>query len=523
MPVWLREKLFLRFQLSRGLKQLKSGKVPQLFFAEHHLSHAASAFYPSPFEHAAVLTVDGVGEWTTAAIFTGSGRKLTLHREIRFPHSLGLLYSAFTYFLGFKVNSGEYKLMGLAPYGNANVARVAEFVYKIKSNLVKVFDDGSFWLNMRYFRYAVALRMIEEKRWRTLFGFGRRMESDELEQHHCDLAVAIQMVTEEILMKLSATATTLAGTQRLCLAGGVALNAVANGILNRKGYDLFVQPAAGDAGGSLGAALALRHLHFNKEREVEKPDGMQGSLLGTAITDEETETLITATGAQAVRKDWKELYALVANEIAAGKIVGWVQGRMEFGPRALGARSILANAADPKVQSRLNQQVKWRENFRPFAPAMLLEQASEVFTESGRSDYMLKVSALREEWRHAVPESYNEMNWRQKLETPRSKWQAVTHVDFSARLQTVDEHAEPHFKMLLMAMKQLTGFGMVLNTSFNVRGEPIVCSAMDAYRCFLATDMDLLVMGSYLFHRSNQPAALLQKFSSEQRNKFGDD
>lgn len=481
----------------------------KLLFPEHHLSHAASAFYPSPYEESAILTIDGVGEWATASICHGKGKDITILKQLDFPHSLGLLYSAFTYFLGFKVNSGEYKLMGLAPYGNPDAEQTKEFARIIREVLVDIKEDGSLWLNQEYFNYATGLRMVRDGRWEKLFGFPRRKSETHLEQHHCNLGYAIQLVTEEIVYKMAAEAKRLTGSDHLCMAGGVALNCVANGKLIRRNYfkEVFIQPAAGDAGGAPGAALAAYHIHFAKERTLTgKQDAMQGSYLGPLHTDLEVE--LTAKRYKAVYRHFDsedELCKQTAKLLSEGNVVGWHNGRMEFGPRALGGRSILGDPRNPEMQKKLNLKIKYRESFRPFAPSVLAEDSRHYFEHDGISPYMLIVADVNPQRRKPVPDNYNEMPMMERLYVPRSDLQSITHLDFSARVQTVHKETNPRYYRLIEKFKELTGVGVIVNTSFNVRGEPIVCTPEDAYRCFMRTEMDFLVINNYLFAKTDQP------------------
>ncbi|MEL6842353.1 MAG: carbamoyltransferase N-terminal domain-containing protein [Bacteroidota bacterium] len=506
IPVWLREKLFLKQMLRRELRALAEDsklKLPQLLFPEHHLSHAASAFYASPFAEAAILTIDGVGEWATATICHGKGKHIKLLKELRFPHSVGLLYSSFTYFLGFKVNNGEYKLMGLAPFGDPNSPQTLAFRKKIETELVEIKEDGSLWLNPHYFRYATSLRMIHHRPWEKLFGFAKRQANSEIRQAHCDLALAIQQVTEEIVLRMAHEAKRLTGLHHLCLAGGVALNSVANGRLEREKifYKLFIQPAAGDAGGALGAALAAHHLYFEAERSP-KEHYMKGSLLGPQYGPEAVQGLMRRheVGASFFH-DFAELCNTVAKAIAEGKVVGWMQDRMEFGPRALGSRSILADPRNPEMQATLNLKIKFRESFRPFAPAVLAERRQDYFEGAESSPYMLRVHPVQESIRKSVPRSGKYQNPIEQLKHQRSSLPAITHVDYSARIQTVSEAEHPKFHALLKAFEAETGCPVLINTSFNVRGEPIVCTPEDAWRCFQQTEMDILVIDSYLFRK----------------------
>ena len=510
IPVWINEKLFFKDLLRKELAKIGSYDRNQvkLLFPEHHLSHAASAFYPSPFEEAAILTVDGVGEWATSTISMGRGREVTLLKELRFPHSVGLLYSAFTYYLVFRVNSGEYKLMGLAPYGNPNSEQVARFVKIIEDQLVDIRPDGSIRLDQKYFSYATGLRMVPDRKWERLFGFPRRPPEAPIEAIHCDLALAIQQVTEEIVLRMARETKRLTGADYLCLAGGVALNCVANGKLQREGIfkDLYIQPAAGDAGGALGAALAAKHLYFGQERAPrQKQDEMKGSYLGPKFFAPDIERLIRRYGAEYERfDDFSGLTERIATALNEGKVVGWFQGHMEFGPRALGNRSILGDPRNPEMQKRLNLKIKYRESFRPFAPAVLAEEADRYFELPGDSPYMLLVQPVKESSRRPLPEGYHELPLREKLYTLRSDIPAVTHIDFSARIQTVHRETNPEFHALLSAFKAKTGCGMLVNTSFNVRGEPIVCTPQDAFECFLRTEMDYLVMDHYVFDKTKQ-------------------
>lgn len=510
IPVWIKEKLFLKKLLKDELKKIAKPdwKKTKLLFPDHHLSHAASTYYPSPFDEAAILTLDGVGEWATASICLGKGKDIQLLRELRFPHSLGLLYSAFTYFLGFRVNSGEYKLMGLAPYGNAGTERVAKYKETIYRELIDVKEDGSVWLNQKYFSYAAGLRMVHDGKWKQLFGFPRREAEAALEQHHCDLGLAIQEVTEEIVLKMAAEAKRLTGAKNLCLAGGVALNCVANGKLQESGIfeEIFIVPAAGDAGGALGAALAGEHIYFGKDRVAVKPDALSGAYLGPWFSDKEIES--TAKRYKAVFQrfdDYSGLAKRTAEIMASGNVVGWFQGRMEFGPRALGNRSIIGDARNPEMQKKLNLKIKYRESFRPFAPSVQEEHAGDYFSYGGSSPYMLLVHPVREDRRKPLPPDYGELDIREKLYHLRSDVPAITHIDFSARIQTVSKGTNPRYWELIEAFRQLTGHALIVNTSFNVRGEPIVCTPEDAYRCFMRTEMDYLVLGDYLFAKADQP------------------
>lgn len=511
MPVWLRDKLFLRREIRRGLAVVMSydARKLKLLFSEHHLSHAASTFFASPFDEAAILTVDGVGEWSTASIAVGRGNRIEMLRELQFPHSLGLLYSAFTYYLGFTVNSGEYKLMGLAPYGHPESAQTARFEAIIRTKLVQVYDDGSIYLDPTQFTYATGLRMVHDRKWEALFGMPRRQPDDALAQAHCDLALAIQRVTEDVVMRLVRTACQVTGLKRVCMAGGVALNCVANGRVVREcGLDdLYIQPASGDAGGALGAAWAAEYMHFDNARTPQQPDAMRGAYLGPSFTDADFERLERRFGAVSKRLGDHELYAETAAALSQGAIVGWFQDRMEFGPRALGNRSILADPRDPEMQKRLNLKTKFREGFRPFAPAVTEEASARFFNLAVASPYMLLVAPVAEACLLPVPDNYASLPMRERLYHQRSTLPAVTHLDFSARVQTVNQTTQPRFHALLSAFEAKTGCAVLVNTSFNVRGEPIVCTPFDAYRCFMATDMDVLVLGNRIYRKDEQPDA----------------
>ncbi len=520
MPVWIKEKLFLKKMIYSELKAMGGGKPP-LLFPEHHLSHAASAYYPSPFEDAAILTLDGVGEWATVSICHGRGKDIEVLRELDFPHSLGLLYSACTYYCGFAVNSGEYKLMGLAPYGDKDSAECRKMVEIIRTVLTDIREDGSIFLPQEYFNYATGSRMVNDRRWEALFGFPRRKEEGLLESCHCNMALAIQQVTEEVVIRLAREARRLTGSENLCLAGGVALNCVANGKLQEAGIfsKLFIQPAAGDAGGALGAALAAHHIYFGSERNAAAMDDMKGAYLGPEFLEEEAEAMAREHGACYRKMETGEaLVEATARLIGEGKVVGWFQGRMEFGPRALGARSILADARNPDMQKKLNLSIKNREGFRPFAPAVLAEDVQDYFEtggagggeadESGKtggdpfiSPYMLLVKGVRRSRRHPLPEGYAGWGMTDKLKFVRSDLPAITHIDYSARVQTVHRETNPRFWQLLRAFKQLTGCAVLINTSFNVRDEPIVNTPEEAYRCLMQTEMDCLVMGNLIFEK----------------------
>lgn len=497
IPVWLHGKLRLPREIRRELGSDIGSK--RLVFCEHHESHAASAFFPSPFEEAAILTIDGVGEWATTTWGVGRGNKIELMGEIRFPHSLGLLYSAFTYFCGFRVNSGEYKLMGLAPYGQPKYADL------IRKNLIKTYADGSYRLNMDYFSYGYTLRMTGEKLERLL-GVQRRQPEDPVREIDMDLAASIQVVTEEVVLRLADFVWQQTGCESLCMAGGVALNCVANGKLDREGpfKQVWVQPAAGDAGGALGTAWFIWHQLLDRQRDVQQPDAQNGSLLGTRVTEADIHTLLQQ-GAVAEELNEDTLFARVAELIDSGSVVGWVQGRMEFGPRALGARSILGDPRNTEMQTTMNLKIKFRESFRPFAPVVLAEHAHECFEmpEGHESPYMLFCYDVVEGRRRQVNSAG--LSGIERVRQVRSDLPAITHLDFSARVQTVDNVRNPRFYQLLKAFYDRTGCPVLINTSFNVRGEPIVCTAADAYRCFMATEMDALVIENRLFLRERQP------------------
>jgi len=511
IPIWLKEKMFIKRLIHQELAKVESynKKELKLLFPEHHLSHAASTFYPAPFETAAIITMDGVGEWATTSICKGSGNQIEMLRELKFPHSIGLLYSAFTYFLGFKVNSGEYKLMGLAPYGNPTAVEVEQFIQTIKTELIDLKADGSLWLNQKYFNYATGLRMVKDKKWEKLFGFPRRATESELKQKHCNLAYAIQTVTEEIVLKIAQEAKRLTGAKNLCLAGGVALNCVANGKLLAANIfeNVFIQPAAGDAGGALGAALAANYLYFEEKRTINPiQDNMEGSYLGPAFSDKEIE--LTARKYKAPFQKFDNFTSLAnksAQLLAAGKVIGWFQGRMEFGPRALGNRSILGDARNEEMQKKLNLKIKYRESFRPFAPSILAEDRMEYVNLAVDSPYMLLVAPISAKRQTRLPDKYFELPLMERLYIQRSDIPAATHIDFSARVQTVHQDTNQRYWHLINEFKQITGYGVVINTSFNVRGEPIVCTPEDAYRCFMRTEMDYLVIEDYLFTKTEQP------------------
>ena len=505
LPVWLKEKLFQKQVIANALEPIFGDLGDRLLFSEHHLSHAASAFFPSPFKDAAVLTMDGVGEWVTTSTSIGRGKTLETLNEIHFPHSLGLLYSAFTYYTGFKVNSGEYKVMGLAPYGEPKYADM------IRDNLINISDDGSFSLNMQYFNYCTGLTMTNSK-FADLFGAPARGFDDELTQREMDLAASVQKIVEEVMLKISRSIRKETGERNLCLAGGVALNCVANGVLHRENIfdNIWIQPAAGDSGGAVGAALAVYHLGLGRER-VLKPnsDAMSGSFLGPEYSHNEVVARLKASGAVFKELTDKEIATTTASALAVGKSVGWHQGRMEFGPRALGSRSILADPRSPTVQRRLNLQVKKRESFRPFAPSVLREDVAEWFDLTTDSPYMLLVASVAQNKLNQITTADIEKTGIARLEVQRSVIPAVTHVDNSARVHTVAQDVNPRYHALLSEFKSQTGCPVLVNTSFNVRGEPIVETPEDAFRCFMRTDIEVLVVGNCFLLKSDQPDHLI--------------
>ncbi|ASV32416.1 carbamoyltransferase family protein [Maribacter cobaltidurans] len=502
MPLWLKEKLFIKQFIRKKLKELGAShpKSTQIYFPEHHLSHIASAFYTSPFKKCAFLTVDGVGEWATTSYGIADGENgIRVLGELHFPHSLGLLYSSFTYFLGFAVNSGEYKLMGLASYGNSKSNEVSVYMDIIKKRLVDIKSDGSIELNMEFFEYPYGLRMVNPKKWEGLFGFKRRQASEKLEQRHADLAYAAQKVLEDILLKLIGFIQKETDQKFLCLAGGVALNCVANSALHNQNVfqDIYVQPAAGDAGGSLGAALAVCHLKEKMEFSgLEKPFNVY---LGPKFSNLDVERVLRKNNCNSqFFENINELNQVVAQYLADNKVVGWFQGRTEFGPRALGNRSILANASDPEMQHILNEKIKFREGFRPFAPAVCEEDYANYFEGGKESPYMLFISKVKQRHRKKLPHNFETLNLEQKREIAKSDLPAITHIDYSARVQTVNNEMNPRFWNLIQACKQITGVGVIINTSFNLKDEPIVNSPDDAYICFMKSGMDVLVLENYV-------------------------
>ena len=514
IPIWIKEKLFQKYNLIKSLESIFGDEInwsQKLLFSEHHLSHAASAFYPSPYNRAAVLTLDGVGEWTTTSLAVGNGKTLKVIKEIHFPHSLGLLYSAFTYYTGFRVNSGEYKVMGLAPYGQP------KYVDLIKDHLIDIKEDGSFHLDMSYFDYCIGLTMTNEK-FHSLFGGPPRKAETELSQREMDLAASIQKVTEEVIIKLAKGIAEETGEKNLCLAGGVALNCVANGILLREGIfdNIWVQPAAGDAGGALGAALAAWHISLNNDRfHSDQRDEMRGSYLGPSFSSSDIEDFLIDCGAIFHKLDEKQLIEKVGSSLEEEKAIGWFQGRMEFGPRALGNRSIIADPRSKFMQKQLNLKVKYRESFRPFAPSILDKYTSQWFEHNESSPYMLLVADVSEKKRLKMNAEQKNLFGIDKLNVPRSSVPAITHVDYSARIQTVHEDTNPKYYSLISYFNDLTGCPMVVNTSFNVRGEPIVCTPADAFRCFMGTELDVLAIGNYLLYKTEQNPTLKDNYEEK--------
>ena len=511
IPVWISDKLFQKSALIKMLNSTLDKNInwrEKLLFSEHHLSHAASAYYPSPFKSAAILTMDGVGEWTTTSLAVGKGRDLNVLKEIHFPHSLGLLYSAFTYYIGFKVNSGEYKVMGLAPYGKPKYADL------IREKILNIGNDGSFQLDMSYFDYATGLTMTNKK-FDALFGGPPRTSESELTQREMDLAASVQKVTEDIVLDLAKNIAQETGERNLCLAGGVALNCVANGILLREEIfdNIWIQPAAGDAGGALGAALSIWYLHQGNERIIsEERDAMKGTYLGPEFSDAEIEVELKACGAVYEKRSESELLEEVAEALTNEKVVGWMQGRMEFGPRALGGRSIIADPRSPIMQKQLNIKVKYRESFRPFAPSVLREDVSDWFEHNTDSPYMLLVADVKKKRQIVMSEKEESLFGIDKLNIPRSSVPAITHVDYTARIQTVHADTNPRYHALISKFKEKTGCPLIVNTSFNVRGEPIICTPTNAFKCFMGTEMDMLAIGNYVLFKENQYEVLTEKY-----------
>lgn len=514
LPVWLKEKLFQKGLLVKELQKFDENfKHTKLLFGEHHQSHAASAFYPSPYEEAVVLTMDGVGEWATSSVAIGRGKNLEMVKEIHFPHSLGLLYSAMTYYTGFKVNSGEYKVMGLAPYGEP------KYVDLIKENLIDIKEDGSYRLDMSYFDYCTGLTMTNDK-FHDLFGRPpRKADEDELTQMDMDLAASIQVVCEEVVMKMARALRQEYGIENLCMAGGVALNCVANGkVLRDSSFEnIWIQPAAGDAGGALGCALAAWHIHHGKERQVDasKMDAMKGAYLGPEFSSEDIQDRLKAVGAQFEVLPDDVIVERVGQALADEKAIGWMNGRMEFGPRALGGRSIIGDPRSPSMQKNLNLKVKYRESFRPFAPSVLAEDVGAYFEHNTSSPYMLMVADVRKDRRKAMSAEEEALFGIEKLNVPRSDIPAITHVDYSARIQTVHKETNPKYHAVISKFKEKTGCGLVVNTSFNVRGEPIVCTPEDAFKCFMGTEIECLVVGNCFLEKENQNSELAEDYKEK--------
>ena len=511
VPVWTKEKMFLKKIIEEELTSIEKYDYAKLnlLFPSHHLSHAASAFYASPFNTSAILTIDGVGEWATASISLGEGKDITSLKELTFPHSLGLFYSAITYYLGFRVNSGEYKVMGLAPYGNSDSKEVEAYKQKIKENIIDIKDDGSCWLNQEYFDYSTGMQMTRNDKWYKLLGIEKRQPEQELNQHHCDFALACQQITEESVIKMAQTAQTLTKSENLCLAGGVALNCVANTkvILSKIFKNIWIQPASGDAGGALGAALAAEYIYFDSQRITDnKTDIMQGSYLGPSFCDCEITKLIKQYKASAEHiQDENELLQKTANAVSNGKVIGWFQGKAEWGPRALGNRSIIADPRNEQMQMKMNLKIKHRESFRPFAPSITAEDVQKYFDIDTESPYMLLTAQVKKDICFDLPDNYKDFAVKDKLYFKRSSIPAVTHIDYSARLQTVSQDTNPRYYKLIKEFQKITNCPILINTSFNVRGEPIVSSPEDAYRCFMNTEMDCLVIGNFCFEKDKQP------------------
>ncbi len=510
LPIWVKEKLFQKSLIIKELNKCLGDKTNWneiLLFSEHHLSHAASAFYPSPFEKAAILTLDGVGEWTTSSFGIGNGKNIEIKKEIYFPHSLGLIYSAFTYYIGFKVNSGEYKLMGLAPYGEPKYENL------IKEKIIKISDDGSFWLDMSYFNYATGLTMTSPK-FHKLFGGDPRKPETNLEQKHMDLAASIQKVTEDIVVKIAKNIAKSTNERNLCLAGGVALNCVANAaIIREKIFDnVWIQPASGDAGGALGAALFAYHVNYNKERKISNQDSMKGSFLGPRFDEDEIEFELKSLNANFKKLPEQDLLKNVVDGLVKGKAIGWMQGRMEFGPRALGARSIIGDPRIKDMQKQLNLKIKYRESFRPFAPSILRENLNEWFDYNKDSPYMLVVADVKKEKRIQMNDEEKSLFGIDKLNISRSIVPSITHIDYSARIQTVHEDSNTRYHSLISMFYKRTGCPILINTSFNIRGEPIVCNPADAFKCFMGTELDILVIDNFFLLKEEQNSTKIKNY-----------
>ena len=511
IPLWIKDKLFMKPAIAEIMQQQFGGMPTSMYFYSHHRSHAASAFFASPFDEAAVLCLDGVGEWATTTAWTGKDNRLDQLWEIRFPHSLGLLYSAFTYYTGFKVNSGEYKLMGLAPYGRP------VYRQKILDNLVDLKPDGTFRLNMKYFNYCTGLTMTN-RAFDELFGGPPKRPEDTVTTREMDLARSVQEVTEEIILRLGQTIHKETGKKNLCLAGGVALNCVANGRLLREGpfESIWIQPAAGDAGGALGAALGVWHETMGKARKRDKADLMQGCYLGPGFSNDQIKSFLDRHGIPADFLEDSELFSATAEDLAAEKVIGWFSGRMEFGPRALGARSIIGDARSAKMQKTMNLKIKFRESFRPFAPSVLREKLADYFEIDTDTPYMLLTAQVRKERMRALTETEKNFTGLQLLNVPKSDIPAITHVDGSARIQSVHAETNPRYHAMMQAFEKKTGCGVIVNTSFNVRGEPIVCTPLDAYKCFMHTEMDRLALGNYYLRKESQPEGIKERLNLEE-------
>ena len=513
MPIWLREKLFQKKMLFNELKNHDKNfnNIDKIYFSEHHFSHAASAFYPSPFKNAVVLTLDGVGEWATTTVALGEGKHLKILKEIHFPHSIGLLYSAFTYYTGFKVNSGEYKVMGLAPYGKPKYKNL------ILDKLIDLKEDGTFRLNMKYFDYATGLKMINKKFLKLFGNSARNPKKDSITQFHMDIASSIQSVTEEIILRLTKSLAKEYNNKNLCMAGGVALNCVANGkILKEKIFEnIWIQPAAGDAGGALGTALALWHMELKNDRPLPIKDEMQGTYLGPSFDENEIEKTLSNLGATFKKSSENEVLEITAKELSLGKTIGWFQGKMEFGPRALGARSIIADPRSKNMQKILNLKIKFRESFRPFAPSIIREDLSDWFKLNTDSPYMLLVADINDSKKIEITSEEKKLFGIDLLNVQRSNIPAVTHVDYSARIQTVHEETNPKYYKLLKCFKKIANCPIIINTSFNIRGEPIVCTVEDAYKCFMGTELDMLVCENFILYKKNQNTKLIKNYKKK--------
>jgi carbamoyltransferase len=519
LPKWINEKIFFKSLLKKNLKEIGDfdSKLTPLLFTEHHIGHAASAFYPSGFQDSAILVVDGVGEWATITISKGEGKKIEILKEIHFPHSIGMLYSAFTYFLGFKVNSGEYKLMGLSPYGNKNSDEVLKFKQLIYKYLISSKGINGFQLNLEYFTFQYQLKMIQDAQWEKLFGIKRRNDDEAITQIHCNLAIAIQEVTEELLIELVQMAKDLTGSENICLSGGVALNCVANGkILHHQLFkNIYVPSSPGDSGCAIGAAL-YTYYNYYEQSNVNSSTVNQNAYLGPEVEEEEIRILKRQYDAATHEKTFDSLKEEVAQYLSEGKVVAWVQGRMEFGPRALGNRSILALPSIEQMQSKLNLKIKFREDFRPFAPVLKAESANKYFKLPQNANYMEWIVELQDEFKISLPTNFAQLSLKEKLDTPRSPFQAVVHTDYTARPQTVTNETNPKLYQLLDEVEKVSGHPILVNTSFNVRGEPIVCTAYDAYSCFMQTDIDILVINNYIFFKEEQP----EKFKEQFKNRI---